>query len=103
MVRRYEILLPLRSNAGQTFPEELAVQTLLELEERFGAASAETQVIRGMWRHEGVRYRDELVRVFVDIADSPEVREFFREFKETLKARFQQLDIWMTSYPVEVH
>jgi len=81
----------------------LAVQTLLELEERFGAASSETQVVRGFWRHEGQRYRDELARVFVDVQDTPEAREFFRQFKETLKTRFNQLDIWMTSYPVEVH
>jgi hypothetical protein len=39
----------------------------------------------------------------VDVTDSPEVRDFFRAYKEVLKARFQQLDIWMTSYPVEVH
>jgi hypothetical protein len=103
MDRRYEILLPQRSNDGQPFPEELGVQTLLELEERFGAASSETQVVRGFWRHEGQRYRDELVRVFVDVQDTPEAREFFHQFKETLKARFQQLDIWMTSYPIEVH
>ncbi len=26
----------------------------------------------------------------------------FKEFKETLKQRFQQLDIWITTYPVDV-
>jgi hypothetical protein len=51
---------------------------------------------------QGESYRDELVRVFVDVPDVPENRQFFREFKERLKARFQQIDIWMTTYPIEV-
>jgi hypothetical protein len=43
-----------------------------------------------------------LVRVFVDAADDEASREFFEQFKERLKTRFEQLDIWMTAYPVEV-
>jgi hypothetical protein len=101
-LRRYEILLPLRFNDGQPVPDDLVADTLLELEQRFGAVSAETQTIRGLWRHEGESYRDDLVRVFVDVADEPEHREFFLAFKERLKAQFQQIDIWMTTYPIEV-
>ena len=37
--RRYEMLLPLRFNDGQPVPDELIADTLLELEERFGAVS----------------------------------------------------------------
>jgi hypothetical protein len=47
-------------------------------------------------------YRDDLVRVFVDVAEVPENREFFRELKERIKQPFQQIDIWMTTYPIEV-
>jgi hypothetical protein len=36
------------------------------------------------------------------VPDAPEHREFFREYKERLKSRFQQLDIWMVTYPLEV-
>jgi len=75
---------------------------LLEIEQRFSAVSCETQTIRGQWRHDGQSYRDDLIRVFVDVADEPETREYFIEFKERLKARFQQLDIWMTTYLIEV-
>jgi hypothetical protein len=101
-LRRYEILLPLRFNDGQPVSDELVADTLLELEQRFGAVSTETQTIRGLWRHEGESFRDDLARVFVDVADEPEHREFFLDFKERLKARFQQIDIWMTTYPIEV-
>ena len=100
--RRFEILLPRRFNDGQPVPDELIADTLLELEERFGAVSSETQAIHGMWRYEEQLYRDELIRVFVDTADDTESRQFFVEFKDRLKARFQQIDIWMTTYPLEV-
>lgn len=101
-LRRYEILLPLRFNDGQSASDEIVAEPLLELEQRFGAVSTETQTIRGLWRHEGESYRDDLVRVFVDVTEEPEHRRFFVEFKERLKARFQQIDIWMTTYPIEV-
>jgi hypothetical protein len=38
-IRRYEILLPLRFNDGQPVPDELVADTLLELEQQFGAGS----------------------------------------------------------------
>jgi hypothetical protein len=100
--RRFELLLPLRFNDGQPVPEELIGDTVLELRERFGAVSAETQTIRGTWQHEGQVYRDDLVRVFVDVPDLPDSREFLVGFKERVKARFRQIDIWMTTYLVEV-
>jgi hypothetical protein len=101
-LRRYEILLPLRFNDGQPVPEGLVGQTLLEIRQQFNAVSAETQVIRGHWQHQGEVFRDDLVRIFVDVADSDENRAFFVTFKEQLKARFRQVDIWMTTYLIEV-
>jgi hypothetical protein len=100
--RRFEILLPLRFNDGRPVPGELIADTLIELEQQFGAVSSETQTIQGLWRHQGQAFRDDLTRLFVDAPDTPESLEFFRQFKETLKVRFQQIDIWMTTYPVEV-
>ncbi|QDU23268.1 hypothetical protein [Urbifossiella limnaea] len=101
-LRRFEVLLPLRLNDGTPVPDAAVADTLIELEERFGAVSCETQTIRGRWRAEGQTYRDDLIRVFVDVDDDPEHREFFVAFKDVLKARFQQLDIWLTTYLIEV-
>ena len=101
-LRRFEVLLPLRLNDGTPVPDDVIAETLIEFETRFGAVSCETQTIRGRWRHEGQSYRDDLIRVFVDVPDEPETRLFFVEYKERLKARFQQLDIWMTTYLIEV-
>lgn len=100
--RRFEILLPTRFNDDRPIPPELVADTLLELEAQFGAASSETQIIQGQWRHQGELYRDELIRVFVDVPDTPENRQFFVDFKERLKERFQQIDIWMTTHPLDV-
>jgi hypothetical protein len=100
--RRFEILLPLQFNDGRPVPAELIAETLLELRQRFGAVSNESQIIRGIWEHEEQIYRDELTRVFVDVPDLPANLEFFLEFKERVKARFAQIDIWMTTYPLEV-
>ena len=102
MVRRFEVLLPLRFNDGSAVPDDAIADTLLELEQRFGSVSCETQTIRGQWRSEGQSYRDDLIRVFVDVSDEPANRQFFVESKERLKARFQQIDIWMTTYLIEV-
>ena len=100
--RRYEILLPLKFNDGQSVPWSLIGDTLVELRERFGAVSWETQIIHGVWQHQGVDFRDDLVRVFVDVPDRPENRQFFVHLKTQLKSRFNQLEIWMTTYPIEV-
>src|SRR4051812_37789397 len=100
--RRFEVLVPLKFNDGMPVPPDLLTQTFLEIRTRFGSISVETQSIRGSWLHQGQTYEDELVRFFVDVADDPEHVQFFRELKDSLKARFQQLDIWVTHYAVEV-
>ncbi|HEV3261880.1 MAG TPA: hypothetical protein VG013_33830 [Gemmataceae bacterium] len=51
--RRFEMLLPLLFNDGKPVPEGLIVDTLVELEQKFGAVSSETQTIRGRWHHGG--------------------------------------------------
>jgi len=101
VLRRFEILLPLRFNDGRSVPDELIADTLLELRARFGAVSCETQTIQGTWEYQAEVYRDDLVRVFVDADDHSASREFFVQFKERLKTRFEQLDIWVVTYPIE--
>jgi hypothetical protein len=100
--RRYEILLPRRFNDGGQIPPHLVADTLIELRRQFGAASCETQTIQAQWRHQREVYHDEFVRVFVDVEDVLENRRFFLGFKDRLKQRFQQVDIWMTSYSIDV-
>ena len=100
--RRYEILLPLRFNDGQAVPDALISDTLIELENRFGAVSWETQAVRGRWRHEEEVCADDLMRIIIDVEDLAEHRQFFRDFKEGLKSRFHQMEIYMTTHLIDV-
>jgi hypothetical protein len=80
--RRYEILLPLKFNDGHPVSWTLIGDTLVELRQRFGAVSWETQIIHGIWQHQQTEFHDELVRVFADAPDRPETRQFFSDFKQ---------------------
>jgi len=97
---RYETLLPLRFNDGQPVPSELLGECLLELETHFSAISWETQIVRGRRQYQGRLFRDELRRVFVDVEDSPEHRQFILDLKQRLKARFDLIDVWVTVHPI---
>ena len=100
--RRFEVLLPLRFNDGRDVPGEWIAEAVLEIVDHFGAASYETQRVEGHWRHSGILYRDDLVRVVVDVPDSTRNRQWMRQFKERWKVRLEQLELWMVSYRIEV-
>ena len=100
--RRYEILLPLRHNDGRPVSDEKLNQTREELVDQFDALSVHPQSILGIWVHEGVRYEDTSVRFTVDVDDTPESRQFFIEFKQILLGRFEQIDIYIASFPVDI-
>ena len=89
VLRRYEILLPSRFNDGQPVPNQLLAEALLMLRRQFGAVSWENQIIQGQWEHEGVVYRDDLIRVFVDVRDIPENRQFFLQKKIVFAGRYK--------------
>jgi hypothetical protein len=99
--RRYEILLPLRFNDGREVPDELFNETREDLLARFEGVSWVPQPIQGLWHHEGVRYQDATVRIVVDVEDTAENRQFFIEWKPALLSRFDQLEIYIVSYPIE--
>ena len=100
--RRFEALLPLQFNDGREVPAEWLADAVLEVADHFGAASYETQKVEGHWRHSGVLYRDNLVKVVVDVPDTAKNRQWMRQFKGRWKARFEQLELWMMSYRIEV-
>ena len=65
--RRFEVLLPLQFNDGRDTPSEWLAEAVLGIVDQFGAASYETQRLEGQWRHGGVLYRDNLVKIVVDV------------------------------------
>jgi len=59
--------------------------------------------VQGFWTYQGTSYQDALLRYIVDVEeDTAAVQVFFGEFKEILKARFRQLDVWVVAYPIRV-
>ncbi len=101
-LRRFEVLLPLRYNDGREVPPEWLAEAVLEVVERFGAASYETQRVEGHWRHGGVVYRDDLVRIVIDVPDEDGNRTWMREFKTRWKVRLDQLELWVISYRIDL-
>jgi len=99
---RFEILLPQFYNDGRPIEPEKFVQTDDELVRLFGAVSTDSVTVRGLWQYESTLYHDQLLRARVDVQDSSENWQSMRDLKETLKARFEQLDIWITAHRIEI-
>ncbi len=100
--RRFEVLLPLQFNDGREVPPEWIAESVLDIVAQFGAASYETQKVEGHWRHGGVVYRDDLVRIVVDVPDLAKNRKWMKSFKARWKARLEQLELWLISYGIEI-
>jgi hypothetical protein len=100
--RRYEIQLPLKHNDGRPVSDDKLNQTREELVERFDGISVQPQSILGIWVHEGVRYEDTSVKLIVDVDDTPENRQFFSDFKQILLQRFEQVEIYIASFSVDI-
>jgi hypothetical protein len=86
--RRFEIHLPVKHNDGRPVSDEAFHQTREELLSQFDGLTTVPHTVVGIWQHEGRRYEDELVRFTVDVEDSPE--------------RFEQIEIYIASYPVDI-
>ena len=101
-LRRFEILLPLQFNDGREVPPDWLAEAVLEIVEKFDAASYETQKVEGHWRHQGVLYRDNLVKIVIDASDEESNREWMREYKARWKQKLEQLELWLVSYTIDV-
>ena len=77
--------------------------TLMEVVDRFGALTFNPQPANGVWSHGGRRYDDQLYRLALDVPDTDDSKHWITTFKKELLKRFEQLDIYVVSYPVEVH
>ena len=58
--------------------------------------------VLGLWQYEGGRFEDELRRLTVDVEDTPENQQFFVDFKGKLLERFDQIEIYIVSYPIDI-
>ena len=98
---RYEILLPVRHNSGQPVSGELLEQTREELLAQFDGITIAPHTVLGIWVHEGSRFEEEMRRLTVDVDDTLENQEFLVRYKATLLERFDQIEIYIISYPID--
>jgi hypothetical protein len=89
-------------NDGNPVSPEKFTQTREDLLQQFGGLTLSPSTVRGIWVHEGVRYEDESFRYVIDVDDTSENREFFAEFKLMLRERFEQIEVYIVSYPIDV-
>ena len=100
--RRYEIILPTRHNDGSPIREENHLWVADQLATEFGAYTFEPYPVRGVWSHQGVRFEEHNLRVYVDVEDTPENAEFFVRLKQAIKERFRQIEIWIVSFEIPI-
>ena|ERR1043166_5047291 len=100
--RRYEIILPTRYNDGAPVEPEKFLSTYEELVSEFGALSYQPEVLRGIWTHQSQRFEESNVRLVIDVKDTQQSSEFFRKYKQTLKERFRQIDLWIVSFEIRL-
>ncbi|MEW6095528.1 MAG: hypothetical protein AB1567_03240 [bacterium] len=43
-----------------------------------------------------------MIRLIIDVVDTPTTTMFFAEYKEVLKERFKQIDVWITASPIQL-
>lgn len=101
--RRFEILLPLQFNNGKRVPLELLDKARSEIVDEFDAVSCETAQIEGYWRSQNCIVRDNLIRLWVDVADIEANRLWMKQFKERWKRRLDQDDLWLIDYEIELN
>src|ERR1051325_7865019 len=100
--RRYEILLPTRYNDGSQVEDEKIDLVVEELSEEFGGVTLHPEQLRGVWFHQGQRFEEANVRVVLDAEDTSRASDFFVRYKQILKQRFRQTDLWIVSYEVRI-
>ena len=73
-----------------------------EIVAQFGAASYETQRIEGQWRHAGMVYSNTLVRIVVDVPDTPGNRRWMKAYRDRWKLRLDQIELWLVSHVITI-
>ncbi|MBA7705679.1 hypothetical protein ES703_114514 [subsurface metagenome] len=98
---QYEIYLPLTYNDGKPVEEHKFAQTRQDLFGKFGGLSVipPSILIEGYWEKEGITYRDQ--NVIYKILTFEDEDEFFSQYKEMLRERFEQKEIHIVKTPAE--
>jgi hypothetical protein len=101
--KNYDIYLPINYNNGQPVEAEKFKITKDELISKFDGLSSipgEGAYIEGWWKSGNVIMKDRIVIYRVQVEGEHD-DSFWRTYKETLKQRFNQLEILIQIYSID--
>lgn len=101
---RFEIRLPKFYKDGSAIEEAKFHETAYELQERFGGWTALSET-RGRWSSpDGKVYEDITIGFFVDTEKEKlnETLTFLQTYKEKLKERFRQQEVYIVGYDIYI-
>jgi len=113
--RKYDFYLPLRYNNGRDIEREKLDQVERELFSRFGGLTSIKRdfPLRGIWGNETTVYEDEIIILtaidssgnsFASLEDRlEETEQFITDYKEMLKIRFKQEEIFITGQDLTIY
>ncbi len=101
-LKRFEILLPLSYNDGRPIERVKFTLTNRGFLEKFGGLTTDSVEIQGAWKYGTAVLHDRLVRLTIDSDRPRQALLFLRRYKDVLKTRFDQIDIWITAHDVEI-
>ena len=107
--KRVEILLPthyestLNNGKYEKINGDEYVTTYKELTNWFRGCTYDPTVKKGEWvDNNGKKYSDDSTTLYCDIDNTKKNNQFWIEYKEILKKRFKQKDIYIAFHDVEV-
>ncbi len=97
-MKKYEIYLPLKYNDGTDIEPEKFYQVRITLSALFGGLTSSSMAapFEGTWIHQGIEYKDMVIKLEIITSDDDKMEKFFRDYKEALKEVFQQKEILIT-------
>ena len=102
-MKKYDVYLPLKYNDGT----EIETQKLRNIERQLTAAFGAITVsplsapFKGTWRHGGVEFMDDIIRIEILVEESSDASRFFKRYKQQLKRTLRQFEILITVQNVE--
>jgi len=105
--KRVTIFVPTHYNAdGEGVREKINddeyAATYKELMRNLGGCTHDPTIKKGAWVDDGKEYYDNNVSFYSDYDDTEANKQFLNEYKEILKVRFRQKEIYMTTSPIEI-
>ena len=94
-----EILLPVKDNSGNPFPDEYFTELEQNITKKFGGVTAFTRApAEGQWKQGGETVRDEIIIFEVEVAELD--KNWWKFYRQSLEKQFRQDIINIRAYEI---